>query len=353
MSNIQITSLVKTFGGANVIDDVSFTVASGEILVILGASGCGKTTTLRCISGLEQPTSGSIVIDGKTMFDAKTNIPPEHRHLGMMFQSYALWPHKTVYGNIAYGLGKLSDDSKRQKVRDALELVGLSGTEDRYPSTLSGGQQQRIALARSAGARPKVILLDEPLSNLDAKLREQMRNELRKLIKELNMTAVYITHDQSEAMALADKIIFMKNGKIEQEAAPRTIYARPATRAVAEFIGSATFLNGTMAEKVGKGATIDLGNGFKLSSSLPLNASNGSAHVAIRPERVKLSRTPTGSPNEVRGQVADLIYLGEHTEYAIDIGPNRIISRSQLELEPGTDVFVRVAPEDVIPMPAN
>lgn len=348
MSSIQVVSLFKSFGGVNVLDDVSFTVAAGEILVILGASGCGKTTTLRCISGLEQPTSGSIVIDGKTMFDATTNVPPEHRHLGMMFQSYALWPHKTVYGNIAYGLGKISEAEKRRKVGEALSLVGLSGTEDRYPSTLSGGQQQRIALARSAAARPKVILLDEPLSNLDAKLREQMRNELRRLIKELGMTAVHITHDQSEAMALADKIIFMRDGKIEQEASPRNLYTRPATRAVAEFIGSATFLRGATNGHAG----LDLGGGFHLASDVSLNGSNGTAEVALRPERVKLSKTPTGLVNETAGRVADLIYLGEHTEYVIDIGENRILSRSQLEFEPGAAVYVRVAPEDVIPMPS-
>jgi iron(III) transport system ATP-binding protein len=353
MSEIKITSLVKTFGSANVIDDVSFTVSPGEILVILGASGCGKTTTLRCIAGLEQPTSGSIVIDGKPMFDDRVNVPPEHRRLGMVFQSYALWPHKTVYGNIAYGLGKMSEAEKRQKVRDALDLVGLSGTEDRYPSTLSGGQQQRIALARSAAARPKVMLLDEPLSNLDAKLREQMRIELRKLIKDLGMTAIYITHDQSEAMALADTVIFMKGGKIEQMASPRHIYSRPATKAVAEFIGSATFLSGRISDTAEAGGTIEFGKDFRLTSSLPLASSSGLTTVAVRPERIKLSKVATGAANEVAGRVTDLVFLGEHTEYSIDIGTTRILSRSQVELEPGAPVFVRIAPDDVIPLPAS
>lgn len=351
MSEIIVRNLVKTFGDSNVIDDVSFTVPSGEILVILGASGCGKTTTLRCVAGLEKPTSGEIIIDGRPMFAPNVDVPPESRGLGMVFQSYALWPHKTVFGNISYGLGSISTEEKRAKVKDALALVGLSGTEDRYPSTLSGGQQQRIALARSAAARPKVMLLDEPLSNLDAKLREQMRVELRALINELGMTAIYITHDQSEAMALADEVIFMRNGKIEQKAAPREIYNRPRTRAVAEFIGSATFLDGVLKSHSAAGSEVDLGSGLTLRSSSMLDRPADKALVAIRPERVKLSADVTPLADVMLGRIASQVFLGEATEYHIDIGGIRLLSKSRVVLDVGQPVSVSIAPDDVILLP--
>lgn len=351
MSEILVRNLVKTFGDTNVIDDVTFTVPTGEILVILGASGCGKTTTLRCIAGLEKPTSGEIIIDGKPVFSARVDVPPENRGLGMVFQSYALWPHKTVFGNVSYGLGSASSEEKRAKVKEALALVGLSGTEDRYPSTLSGGQQQRIALARSAAARPKLMLLDEPLSNLDAKLRETMRSELRTLINELGMTAIYITHDQSEAMALADQVIFMRNGKIEQKAPPREIYNRPRTRAVAEFIGSATFLNGTLKSRDTAGSQVDVG-GFTLRSTTVLDRPSGPATVAIRPERVKLSRDISPVADSMIGRVSGQVFLGEATEYQIDINGIRLISKSRVELDMGQPVNVSIAPDDVILLPA-
>ncbi|MEI4488622.1 ABC transporter ATP-binding protein [Frigidibacter sp. MR17.14] len=349
MSEILVRNLVKTFGETNVIDDVTFTVPRGEILVILGASGCGKTTTLRCLAGLEKPTSGEIVIDGKPMFGRNIDVPPENRGLGMVFQSYALWPHKTVFGNVSYGLGNLSTEEKRSKVRDALALVGLSGTEDRFPSTLSGGQQQRIALARSAAARPKVMLLDEPLSNLDAKLRETMRSELRTLINELGMTAIYITHDQSEAMALADQVIFMRNGKIEQKASPREIYNRPRTRAVAEFIGSATFLDGRLLSSNGVGSEVDLG-GFTLRSTSTLERAAERAVVAIRPERVKLSQDASGGG--IIGKVRSQVFLGEATEYEIEVHGIQLVSKSRVELSAGQPVGVSIAPDDVILLPA-
>ena len=351
MSEIIVKNLVKTFGKGNVIDDVSFTVSPGEILVILGASGCGKTTTLRCIAGFERPTAGSISINGKVVADDNVNVPPEHRHLGMVFQSYALWPHMTVFDNVAYALSKLKKDEIRHKVEESLALVGLEGVADRYPSTLSGGQQQRVALARSAAARPQVMLLDEPLSNLDAKLREHMRIELRRLINELGMTAVYITHDQSEAMALADKVIFMKDGKIEQQGAPREIYNRPSTQAVAKFIGSATFLKGTLSPGENGVAVVDMGDGFRLRSGLAGGPDSGAVTVAVRPERVKLSETPSGTPFEMEGRVAQVVFLGEYTEYAIQIGKQRISTRSQLVLDVGDAIFVTVKPEDVIILP--
>ena len=353
MSAIIVKNLVKTFGKGNVIDDVSFTVDPGEILVILGASGCGKTTTLRCIAGLERPSSGSISIDGKVVADNQMNVPPEHRHLGMVFQSYALWPHMTVFDNVAYALRKFKKEEIREKVEASLALVGLEGFADRYPSMLSGGQQQRVALARSAAARPQVMLLDEPLSNLDAKLREHMRIELRRLINELGMTAIYITHDQSEAMALADKVIFMKDGKIEQQGTPREIYNRPSTQAVAQFIGSATFLKGTLSPGENGLAVVDIGSGFRLQAKAASGVASGRTTAAVRPERVRLSPVPSGAPFEMEGSVAQVVFLGDYTEYAIDIGDARVTARSQLVLDVGAKVFVFVKPDDVILLPAS
>jgi ABC-type Fe3+/spermidine/putrescine transport system ATPase subunit len=352
MSEIRVENLAKSFGGANVIDDVSFTVPPGAILVILGPSGCGKTTTLRCIAGLERPTAGSIVIDGKTMVDDHVDLPPEHRHLGMVFQSYALWPHKTVAQNISYGLGRMRPEQVREKVRDSLSLVGLEGLEDRYPSTLSGGQQQRVALARSAAAGPKVMLLDEPLSNLDAKLREQMRVELRHLIKSLNTTAIYITHDQSEAMALADKVIFMKDGKVHQEAPPRVIYKRPATRSVAEFVGSATFLPAKVVSGAGGASAVELGSGTVLATKVDLPVGK-EVTVVIRPERIRLYPGPMDAENQFVGKVTDFVFLGESTEYTVKLGPHALTSRSHRDFAIGDDVHLVIAPEDVILLPAD
>jgi iron(III) transport system ATP-binding protein len=352
MSEIRVSNLVKSFGAANVIDNVSFTVEPGQILVLLGASGCGKTTTLRCIAGLERPTSGSISIDGKTVVDDKVNVPPEHRRLGMVFQSYALWPHKTVAQNIAYGLGKMSANETAARVKESLSLVGLDGMQGRLPSTLSGGQQQRVALARSAAPKPKVILLDEPLSNLDAKLRDQMRTELRRLIKGLGMTAIYITHDQSEAMALADKVIFMKDGHILQEASPREIYRRPATKAVAAFIGNATFLEGTIAGAESGHTLIDLG-AFRLLSGGANSSAGSPVTMAIRPEVITLSAAPTGAVNETKGRVVDLVFLGESTEYTVEIGTMKLLARSHLDFDPGTEVHVSIEPDDIVPLPKS
>jgi iron(III) transport system ATP-binding protein len=218
---------------------------------------------------------------------------------------------------------------------------------------LSGGQQQRVALARSAAARPQVMLLDEPLSNLDAKLREHMRIELRRLINELGMTAIYITHDQSEAMALADKVIFMKDGKIEQQGTPREIYNRPATQAVAQFIGSATFLRGTLSPGENGLVVVDIGSGFRLQAKVTDGAVTGKTTAAVRPERVRLASVPSGAPFEIEGSVAQVVFLGDYTEYAIDIGSARVTARSQLVLDVGARVFVSVKPDDVILLPAS
>ena len=254
MSVVEIRDLVKQFSDRPVVNKLSLSVSRGEILALLGSSGCGKTTTLRCIAGLESPTSGEIWIDGVQVAGGGKPTPAERRNIGMVFQSYAIWPHMTVAANVAYGLRlkKLPKARIKEAVAEALSLVMLDGLGDRYPSQLSGGQQQRVALARSIVTQPAVLLLDEPLSNLDAKMREQMRGELREVIKRTGITAIHITHDQAEAMAVADRIGVMHEGTITQIGSAREIYRQPNCRFVAGFVGRANFIPARVTA-VGKG----------------------------------------------------------------------------------------------------
>lgn len=354
MSAIVVQHLVKSFDGANAVDDISFSAKAGEILVIVGASGCGKTTTLRCIAGLERPSSGTILIGGDVVASDTLFIPPEKRGIGMVFQSYALWPHMTVYDNIAYGLvvRKAPTHDIREAVGRVIELVGLRGMEQRYPSTLSGGQQQRVALARSAVAEPKLLLLDEPLSNLDAKLREQMRSDLRALIRKLGMTAVHITHDQTEAMAIADYIIYMRDGRIEQEGTPRDLYRRPASRSAADFIGGALFFDGTVTRKNPDGAIlVRIADGVELWSYPPNALPEGTTvTLAIRPDNVAISSLAPAGPvaNVLKGVILDETFLGEQIEYTIETDGLRLKARGRDDEAPGARVFVVIDPHRVI-----
>ncbi|MGH9199008.1 MAG: ABC transporter ATP-binding protein, partial [Acidimicrobiia bacterium] len=255
MSILRVEGLVKSYRDTLALDYVSFEFEKG-ILSVLGPSGCGKTTLLRCIAGLEVPDAGSIYIGDKlqTSISKGIFVPPYSRELGFVFQNYALWPHMSVYNNVAFGLKlqKLSADEIRRRVQSALELVGLSNYEGRYPSQLSGGQQQRVALARSIVMEPRLILLDEPLSNLDAKLREETRVELRKLIKKVGISALYVTHDQEEAFVISDTVIVMDKGEILQYASPDEIYNKPANQFVASFIGRAAVVDGRLVRIEGQ-----------------------------------------------------------------------------------------------------
>ncbi len=241
MPDVKVSQLNKQFGDNTVLEDVDFTIRDGEFFTLLGPSGCGKSTTLNCIAGLEQPTSGTIAVGDETFVDSSRRVfvPPEGRNLGMVFQSYALWPHKTIEDNLAMPLQirKIGKDEQRRLIDDALEKVGLLHLRGRYPHQLSGGQQQRVALARALVYSPKVLLLDEPLSNLDAKLREQARAWLKRLQSELGITTVYVTHDQDEALALSDRIAVMSRGHMIQVGTPKEIYESPATAEVAAFVG--------------------------------------------------------------------------------------------------------------------
>src|SRR5258706_12106246 len=252
MPELVAEQIFKRLGGAEILRGVSFSVERGEILALLGPSGSGKTTLLRSVAGLERPDGGRIVIGGKTVFDATSalEVPAEHRGLGLVFQSYAIWPHRSVYDNVAYGLKlrRIGAADIRVKVEGMLERLGLKTMAARYPHQLSGGQQQRVALARALAYSPPALLLDEPLSNLDAKLREEARHWIREIIKETNAAALYVTHDQTEALAIADRILVLDGGQVQQEGTPEEIYGRPAGRFVAEFMGSNNRLEGRLAE---------------------------------------------------------------------------------------------------------
>jgi len=352
---IEVRNLRKEFGGVVAVHDISFDVGEGEILVIVGSSGCGKTTTLRCIAGLENATSGSIRIGGELVVGDGVAVPPEKRGVGMMFQSYALWPHMNVFDNIAYGLKikRVPSTRMREIVGQVLELVGLAGMGDRYPSTLSGGQQQRVALARAVAVEQKVILLDEPLSNLDAKLREEMRNEIRSLVKRLKMTAIHITHDQTEAMAIADKLIYMRNGRVEQSGTSRELYRKPTSRHVAGFIGTANFFDGRLQpQETGAPARVAF-NGLEFETCAVADTIAGTdVVVAIRPENLILGDAPRPT-NSVPAKVVEHIFLGDQSEYWLSVAGSRLKARSANDWSVGDMLHVSVDPSRVIVLPRS
>ena len=357
---VEIDHLYKHFGAETAVKDFNLAVAEGEFVTLLGPSGCGKTTTLRCIVGLERPDGGDIRIGGDTVASAERGIYlyPEHRDLGMVFQSYAVWPHMTVFDNVAYGLRvrrQSSDDLKRKTMR-ALELVDLAHLAERYATKLSGGQRQRVALARAIVYEPKVVLFDEPLSNLDAKLREQMRIEIVRLQREVGITSIFVTHDQSEALVMSDRIVVMDKAVIQQIGDPQSIYANPVNAFVANFIGVASLLEGTMVGRDGDVCAMEVpvGNGH---APLRLEAVGGDGAQAgdrlilsLRPEDVTLHLSePEGTShgNVLAGEVIDTIYLGSFLEGRIRVGTHEIgIQIDHYEnLAPGQEVFLSFRPE--------
>jgi len=330
---LEIESLVKRFAfGRPAVDGVSFDVPAGEIVVLLGPSGCGKTTTLRCVAGLEHPTAGSISIGGRLVSAPERGIlvSPRERDIGMVFQSYAVWPHMTVRQNVAYplkhrrsGNGRGGSGDINAKVNETLELVGLGEYAERSVTSLSGGQMQRVALARSLVYRPQLLLLDEPLSNLDAKLRERLREDLRRILKQTGMTGLYVTHDQAEAVVLGDRIGIMKEGKLLQMAAPGDIYNRPADAFVANFTGASNVLRGKLLGRSGERATIDLGAAGRIEAWTPQNLAAGEpVRVALRAENVRLGEN--ASINTFKGRIVDRHYQGMQTAYGIELGGQRL-----------------------------
>jgi iron(III) transport system ATP-binding protein len=317
---LVLEDVIKIFpargGGGEVVavDHVSLSIERGELVTLLGPSGCGKTTTLRLIAGFEFPTQGTIRLDGKVI----NQEPPHQRDMSMVFQSYAIFPHLSVFENMAYGLNvqRLPKKEVRERVARTLALVELTGLENRAPNQLSGGQQQRVALARALVMEPKVLLMDEPLSNLDAKLREQMRTEIRRIQKQLGITSVYVTHDQVEAMTLSDRIVVMHEGHIEQIGSPTEIYRRPQSRFVADFIGRANFVGATVRQQLDGRLLVQA-----MGTILNLPAPPGSFHtgqpatLVIRPEMVEVDN-PQG---QVEGIVRRSTYLGNVVEYDVEV----------------------------------
>ncbi len=329
MLTIQIENLLKTFpqpkgGIATAVNDVSLTIPAGSLFFLLGPSGCGKTTLLRMIAGFTFPTAGRILFDGNDI----STVPPHRRDTGMVFQSYALWPHMTVADNVAFGLQvrKIPKPERDQRITEALKMVQMEAYKDRRPNQLSGGQQQRIALARALAIRPKCLLLDEPLSNLDAKLRLEMRSEIRRIVKQVGTTAIYVTHDQKEALSMADAIAVMNAGRLEQVGTPADLYRRPATRFVAEFIGESNFLQGTVESVNSTTLIIKTPAGNIMARNTGAAPAAGSTlSLAFRPESVTLfdsgpnGRTSSPTANLLRGTRLSSTYLGDIAEHLIQI----------------------------------
>ena len=356
MGDLEVRALVKRYSDSAVVGPVSFTVADGEFLSLLGPSGCGKTTTLRCIAGFETATEGDVLIDGRSI----AGRPPHRRDVGLVFQNYALFPHLSVGDNVAFGLRLRRRPAAEiaRRVHDALSLVDLGGLDARYPRQLSGGQQQRVALARCLALEPSLLLLDEPLSNLDLKLRLQMRTELKKLQRRLGKTTVYVTHDQGEALALSDRIVVMSRGHVEQIGTPREIYESPRTRFVADFIGASNLLAGAIVSAGGAGVTVRAG-ALELRSTDRTPAGASTVTVLIRPERIRLAAAPPhgADVNRLAVRVADVTYLGEDLQVVLDLdgGPTLTASLKATSAEkdwaPGTALTACIAPDDVRLLP--
>ncbi len=339
---IKVSGLVKSYGTITVIDAISFDVADGEFVTLLGPSGCGKTTTLRCIAGLETPDGGSIAINGRTMSDAGVFVAPHLRDLGMVFQSYAIWPHLTVAQNVAFPLTVRGERDTTAAVRWALDIVGMAPLATRRPSELSGGQQQRVALARAIAGRPKLLLFDEPLSNLDARLRDRTRLEISRIQRELKVPALYVTHDQTEALSMSDRVIVLEAGEVVQHGTPRELYQHPANRFVADFLGGANFLD-----------VFPDGKTWRLADGTPIEVAPGAGQVVlIRPEAIQLEAAPglrcEAGHNRLPGRIVAGVYLGPHVEYRIDVAGTEIRALSRQSFLPGNLVTLSFSVQDCL-----
>jgi iron(III) transport system ATP-binding protein len=348
-ASIDVRDLVVRYGGVVAVRGVTFTVAAGEHLTLLGPSGCGKTTTLRAIAGLERPAAGEIRIGGRPVFASSpsVNVPAERRGLSMVFQSYAIWPHMSVFDNVAYGLRvrRRPDAEVRTRVREALDLVQLGELGERSASRLSGGQQQRVALARAFVFSPSVLLFDEPLSNLDAKLRAEMRVELKELQRRLDITSVYVTHDLEEALAISDRIIVMRDGVVEQVGTPGEIYDRPRNTFVADFIGSANLIRGRRRPDLESDGLVVLQTpGGTLVHGTALDRPVGAeVLMAVRTVRLHLDRArPAADVNVWPARIRQRVFQGDFTQYHVDWDGRTLIVRSASPeaMSEGDEVFV-------------
>jgi len=344
-ADVEFRSVAKRYDGVSAVDDISFRIEPGTLATLLGPSGCGKTTTLRLIAGLEMVSSGTITIGGRDV----TSAPASERDVSMVFQSYALFPHMNVLENVAYGPTVSGDRAAKDKAIDKLRMVGLDAFASRMPSELSGGQQQRVAVARALVLEPQVLLFDEPLSNLDAKLRRRVREEIRELQQSLGLTVAYVTHDQQEALAVSDRIIVMSNARIAQIGAPRDLYEAPRDRFVADFIGDANLVEAELGAHRGSRAPLRLG-GLELELD-HRGMAPGTVRVAIRPESIVLNK---GS-SPLRGAVAKAAYLGTHMEYTVTapVGQLFVVDRDvSRPIAAGTEVSIALSDHGVALVPS-
>lgn len=347
MTELKMQNLVKRFGDVVAVDDVSLTIPSGGFVALLGSSGCGKTTSLRMIAGLEEPSAGDILFDGESVL----HLPPNRRNIGMIFQRYVLFPHMNVARNVGFGL-KMRGLPKRdigKRVKEVLEIVRLSGYEHRFPNQLSGGQQQRVAIARTVVTDPKLLLMDEPLSNLDAKLREEMRAFITELQKRLNITTMFVTHDQVEAIELADQIGVMFAGKIVQFGPPEEIFNRPKTPQIADFMGATNFIPGTLSQKTAqKSVFVSESYCFEVAYEAP-HAVGDEITVTIRPEHIQLQTAGVDTPsgNCLKGRVIDSVYHGGTLSYRVQFGTLelQVKDQSTRRFNDGEEVMAQLRPE--------
>jgi iron(III) transport system ATP-binding protein len=354
MAFIEIQNLFKRFKDVVAVNRIQLEVNQGEMLTLLGPSGCGKTTTLRCIAGLETPEEGDIVIDGQPML-SEGFVQPSKRGIGMVFQNYAVWPHMKVFNNIVYGLKlqKVPRQSIQEKAQKVLELVGLEGLEDRYPAQLSGGQQQRVALARALVTNPKVLLLDEPLSNLDAKLREELRFEIKSLVRRMGITSVYVTHDQAEAMVISDRIAVMDSGNVIQIGSAQEIYKQPANRFVADFIGTMNFMSGEVVQVLQDTDEVYVRTEF--SEKILCRAAGSTAALpgekvfaSIRPEDVEVfTEPPQATDNLFKGTIAHKAYLGNFLFFFVSVNDTmiRVQVAHHLPQKEGQELYLFLDPQ--------
>ena len=354
MAFIEIKNLFKRFKKVVAVNHIDLEVNQGEMLTLLGPSGCGKTTTLRCIAGLETPEEGDIVIDGKPML-SEGFIQPSKRGIGMVFQNYAVWPHMRVFNNIVYGLRlqRISRKSIKERAQQVLELVGLTGLEERYPAQLSGGQQQRVALARALVRNPKVLLLDEPLSNLDAKLREKMRFEIKSLVRRMGITSVYVTHDQAEAMVISDRIAVMESGDVVQIGTAQEIYERPANRFVADFIGTMNFMSGEVVQVLKDTDDVYVRTEFSdkmlcKTPNMTETTPGKKVYASIRPEDVEVfTEPPQGRENLFKGTIAHKAYLGNFLYFFVSVDGTmiRVQIPHHMPQEEGQELYLFLNPQ--------
>jgi iron(III) transport system ATP-binding protein len=357
MAFIEIQGLFKRFKNVVAINHIQLEVKKGEMLTLLGPSGCGKTTTLRCIAGLERPDEGDIVIDGKPML-SQGFVQPSKRGIGMVFQNYAVWPHMKVYNNVVYGLKlqRLSRQSIKEKAQTVLKLVGLDGLEDRYPAQLSGGQQQRVALARALVGNPKVLLLDEPLSNLDAKLREELRFEIKSLVRRMGITSVYVTHDQAEAMVISDRIAVMESGNVVQIGNAQEIYQKPANRFVADFIGTMNFMSGKVVEVLPDSNAVYVCTEFseKMLCTMPDHTvvkAGEKVYASIRPEDVEIyTESPPSKENLFKGMIVHKAYLGNFLYFFVNVNDTMIRAQvpHHVPQEEGQELYLYLNPQKCV-----